>query len=331
MVGQVLGIARPDGERVWIEVDVRPVQRRVSTAKLIVSSFRDITAAQGGRGPHACAVGDRRVVERRDLPPVGLDGIIESWNAGAEALYGFSAARGARRATTRSIVPEDHLLEAEQILLAAANGTSIDNLLTVRRRKDGTPSTSSSPPRRCSTPPAPSSACREVAGDVTELIATRDALAQSEERFRSLVQRSADVAFVLDADGVITYASPAVERFGYRPDDARRASRAATSSTPTTSRATATPCSRPSRAPAPRPSSGGSGRPTARTAGCEEVLTDMHDEPAVGGLGRQHPRHHRPAAGRGGARRGRGAVPAGLRAIGVRARGRSTSSRPSRR
>ncbi len=50
------------------------------------------------------------------------------------------------------------------------------------------------------------------------LESSTDALAQSEERFRSLVQRSSDVAFVLDQDGVITYASPAAARFGYVPD-----------------------------------------------------------------------------------------------------------------
>ena len=33
------------------------------------------------------------------------------------------------------------------------------------------------------------------------------------------MQRSSDVAFVLDGDGVITYASPAVARFGYTPDE----------------------------------------------------------------------------------------------------------------
>jgi len=56
-----------------------------------------------------------------------------------------------------------------------------------------------------------------IASDVTELIAARDALARSEARFRSLVQRSADVAFVFDKVGTITYVSPAVVRFGYDP------------------------------------------------------------------------------------------------------------------
>ncbi len=42
----------------------------------------------------------------------------------------------------------------------------------------------------------------------------------SEQRFRSLVSRSADVALILDAEAAITYASPAVSAvFGYQPEE----------------------------------------------------------------------------------------------------------------
>ncbi|HEY3190173.1 MAG TPA: EAL domain-containing protein [Solirubrobacteraceae bacterium] len=45
-------------------------------------------------------------------------------------------------------------------------------------------------------------------------------LRESEERFKSLVQNSSDLVTVTDADGVITYQSPSVERLlGYGPDD----------------------------------------------------------------------------------------------------------------
>jgi len=216
VVGEVLGITRPDGERVWIEIDVRPVQDEFD-GNLLVTSFRDITARkvaeERSRALSAIVDSSTDAIFRQDL-----DGIIESWNTGAERIYGFSADEmlGTHHS---AIVPDDHLLEASQILLAAANGTSVDNLLTVRRRKDGTPLhvVVTTSPVLDST--GAIVGVSEVAGDVTELIATRDALAQSEARFRSLVQRSSDVAFVLDADGVITYASPAAERFGYAPDD----------------------------------------------------------------------------------------------------------------
>ena len=121
-----------------------------------------------------------------------------------------------------------------------------------------------------------------ITGDVTELVAARDAVARSEERFRSLVQRSADVALVLDEDGIVAYASPAVERFGYRPeevvgrpgrdfihpDDVERHRDTVRETVARTGTATVEWRFR---------VADGSYRWT------EEVLTDMHDTPAVGG------------------------------------------------
>ena len=60
---------------------------------------------------------------------------------------------------------------------------------------------------------------RLVEQSIKEQILTTD-LRRSQERFRSLVQNSADVNMILAADGTIAYESPAVERvLGFDPDD----------------------------------------------------------------------------------------------------------------
>ncbi len=47
-----------------------------------------------------------------------------------------------------------------------------------------------------------------------------EALRESEERFRALVQNASDIITVIDADGTVRYVSPAIERvLGYRPEE----------------------------------------------------------------------------------------------------------------
>ena len=53
-----------------------------------------------------------------------------------------------------------------------------------------------------------------------EAPASEDALRRSEERFRSLLRYASDIIMILDAEGVILYESPAVERvLGFQPQE----------------------------------------------------------------------------------------------------------------
>jgi len=79
------------------------------------------------------------IVESSDDAIIGktLNGIITSWNTGAETMYGYSAEEVLNRSVS-ILLPPDLPEEIGQIFKKIAQGESVDHYETVRVRKDGT-------------------------------------------------------------------------------------------------------------------------------------------------------------------------------------------------
>src|SRR4051812_45159976 len=65
-----------------------------------------------------------------------LDGIITSWNKGAERIFGYTPDEVIGKPVT-ILIPEDHLDEEPNILARLRAGERIEHYETVRVRKDG--------------------------------------------------------------------------------------------------------------------------------------------------------------------------------------------------
>jgi PAS domain S-box-containing protein len=65
-----------------------------------------------------------------------LNGIITSWNKGAERVFGYTASEIVGKPVLM-LIPEDHHDEEPEILSRVRKGERIDHYETVRRRKDG--------------------------------------------------------------------------------------------------------------------------------------------------------------------------------------------------
>jgi PAS domain S-box-containing protein len=65
-----------------------------------------------------------------------LNGIVQSWNRGAELLFGYPAEEAIGQAITM-LIPEERLSEEAMILGRIRKGEQIEHYETTRRRKDG--------------------------------------------------------------------------------------------------------------------------------------------------------------------------------------------------
>src|SRR5262249_54072501 len=66
-----------------------------------------------------------------------LDGIVLTWNRAAEKMYGYSAAEVVGQPVS-ILVPPERAGEVDAVLEHVRAGGRLENLETVRRRKDGT-------------------------------------------------------------------------------------------------------------------------------------------------------------------------------------------------
>lgn len=117
-----------------------------------------------------------------------LDGIITSWNGGAERLFGYSSSEAIGRSITM-IIPADRLQEEPQILASISRGESVNHFETIRLRKDGTPldiSLTISPVRNAAGNIVGAS---KVARDITAQKRNQQALLESEANLRRLSAR----------------------------------------------------------------------------------------------------------------------------------------------
>jgi PAS domain S-box-containing protein len=69
---------------------------------------------------------------------IDLKGVIASWNAGAERLYGYTVDEAVGRPVTL-LIPENRAGEEAEILAQIRAGRHVDHFETIRRRKDGGP------------------------------------------------------------------------------------------------------------------------------------------------------------------------------------------------
>lgn len=112
-----------------------------------------------------------------------LDGIITSWNGGAQRIFGYTAEEVIGKPVT-ILIPEDHSDEEPAILARLRAGDRIDHYETVRVRKDGRLIDVSLTVSPIKGPTGKIIGASKIARDITEQQQARKALEEASERLR---------------------------------------------------------------------------------------------------------------------------------------------------
>jgi two-component system sensor kinase FixL len=148
-----------------------------------------------------------------------LDGVIVTWNRGAERLYGYTADETIGRPVSL-LVPEDKLDELGAILRRVKAGDRVEYHETIRRAKNGRLIDVSLMVSPIVDEDGRIVGAATIARDVTARKHAEVALRTSEARWRSVVESAVDGIVVIDAHGRIEAFNPAAERlFGYAEAD----------------------------------------------------------------------------------------------------------------
>lgn len=204
-----------DGRSIDISLSISPIrdaEGRIIGASKIARDISDRRRAEEDRARLAA------IVESSEDAIVGktLDGIIRSWNAAAERLFGYTAEEAVGQPITL-IIPRDRLDEERMILSRLSRGERVEHFETIRRAKDGRLidlSLTISPIRDAQGRVIGAS---KIARDVTE----RKRAEEAQAELAAIVESAQDAIISQTLDGIIRTWNTGAERlFGYRADEA---------------------------------------------------------------------------------------------------------------
>jgi len=208
-LGRVVGLANhtvliaKNGTRTAIDDSAAPIREDGAPLHGVVLVFRDVTQERVAQRAHAhlAAIvqysGDAIITKN-------LDGVVQSWNASAEKLFGYSADEIVGKSIT-ILLPPELLHEEAEILARLRAGEPSERMETERITKDGRRlfvSISVSPLRDRDGSIVGAS---KIVHDITDRKVAEAALRENEVRFRSMADAAPVLIWVSDRDKLCTW------------------------------------------------------------------------------------------------------------------------------
>ncbi len=172
-----------------------------TTDRLMYCVARDVTERK-----HAeeAQVRLAAIVESSDDAIVGknLEGIITTWNPGAEKIFGYTAAEAIGQ-STKMLFPSEDVAQEAEILVRVGRGENVKHFDAVRVRKDGTQVNVSVTISPVTDLEGKIIGASKIARDITARKQAEEALRESEARFRTMANSMPQLGWIAHADGFI--------------------------------------------------------------------------------------------------------------------------------
>jgi PAS domain S-box-containing protein len=207
--GVVVGLAnhtvllKRNGAELPIDDSAAPIRDEHGVVLGCVLIFRDVSAQRRAERERASQLVTARmlasIVESSEVAIISksLDGIIQSWNAAAERMFGHTGEQAIGKHISL-VIPPDRLAEEDAIIASLRAGKRVEHFETVRQRADGSRLWVS-----LTVSPMKDDAGKVVGASkmVIDIDARKHAEAER-ERFATLIENSTDFVGLCDLDGV---------------------------------------------------------------------------------------------------------------------------------
>jgi PAS domain S-box-containing protein len=207
--GVVVGLAnhtlllRKDGIECPIDDSAAPIRDELGRVSGCVLIFRDVTVPRNMERDRVAQLHTARllasIVESSDdaIISKSLDGVIKSWNAAAERVFGYSADEAIGRHISL-VIPRDRIAEEDHIIASLEAGQRIDHFETERQRSDGQRILVSLTVSPIKNDAGIVIGASKIVRDITD----RKRAEADRERFATLIENSTDFIGICDLNAV---------------------------------------------------------------------------------------------------------------------------------
>ena len=157
------------------------------------------------------------IVESSDDAIIGqdIDGVVTDWNKGAEHLYGYSASEVIGRPIS-FLMPADRSSEFPEVMEKLKRGEAVKHHETLWQKKDGTHFEASLTVSPIIDSDGRMIGVSAISRDITERKRAEEAVRNSEDQLRLILDSTAEAIYGIDLQGRCTFCNPAgLRALGY--------------------------------------------------------------------------------------------------------------------